>query len=78
LSGTWNEWLINSTYYPDLICEEIEQIFRTDLLKLTILAAPPAGEVNENDYPIFFKLSKLSLRFTKSSTLKDKAEQLKL
>jgi hypothetical protein len=79
LSGTWNEWLINSTYYPDLICEQIELIFRTDLLKLTILAASPAGEgLNKNDYPIFFKMSKLSLRFNKLSTLKDKAEQLKL
>jgi hypothetical protein len=79
LSGTWNEWLINSIYYPDVISSKIERILRLDLIKLTSLVASPAGEgPSKVNYPIFFKMTKLYLRFTKFSTLREKAEKLDL
>lgn len=83
LSGTWNEWLINSTYYPDLISSKIsgkiDDILRLDLIKLTSLVAAPASEgLSKATYPAFFKMSRLSFRFTKFSTLREKAEKLNL
>ena len=80
LSGTWNDWLIESTYYSKLISEVgIEPILRIDLMKLTSLSAAPADEgLGKVEYPDFFKMSKLSLRFSTFSTLKEKAEKLKL
>lgn len=79
LSGTWNEWLINSTYYSELISSGIEPIFRTNLIKLTSLVAAPAGEGPfKIEYPPFFKQSKLYFQFTKFSTLREKAEKLNL
>ena len=79
LSGTWNEWLIDSTYYPESLSHEIDPIFRLNLIKLTSLVAPPAGEgLTKREYPAFFKMSKLYLQFNKFSTLREKAEKLNL
>ena len=44
-----------------------------------LIAAAPAGEgLSRVGYPPFFKMSKLYLRFSEFSTLKDKAEKLNL
>lgn len=79
LSGTWNEWLIDSTYYPKSLSQGIDPIFRLNLIKLTSLVAAPAGEgLTKREYPAFFKMSQLYLQFNKFSTLREKAEKLNL
>lgn len=80
LSGTWNLWLINSTYYPKPFLLKIrDKNLATDLLKLTSLASSPfLDDENKAAYPAFYKTTKLFERFSQFSSLRNKVKRLGL